>query len=560
MTLAMFPAATTFANPILSMSNGKYQLPLRQSGIIMLNQPAKSISIGSSKVADMMLMPNQQLYVLAQALGTTNIILWNKENKIFQSFDLEVVHDLDTLKLKLHQLFPEEAIKVHSAQGKLMLSGQVSSIIKMNAALQLAAGFLPECAPRLPQQDNKPLPGAMTTVPQGGMQEQAAIGDGSDVANKLGGMPGAMGASAQLSSMNQQNCGPDAIINMLEVAGAQQVMLEVKVAEMARDILRRLDSNANLLNFGKSLKAGANSGGATFPNELFDVPLPGGGSAQRNISAFRSITDGLSGPVINRFQPTTPKIDAKGLFLGYLTGDMFLQAALEISRRKGLAKILAEPTLTAITGQEAEFLSGGEFPIPVPRTGNQGITIEFKKFGVQVRFLPVVLDSGRINLKLGISVSELSNNNAVAISPGSLLGAGGTNSVFVIPSLTERSASSSIELADGQTMGIAGLINENTKQFVEKLPGLGDVPMLGQLFRSQEYRSGLTELVMFVTPHLAKPMTEKTRLPTDSFVPPNDFEFYLMGKSEGSLPADARIGGAHAIKEFPKEGNFGHDL
>ncbi|MNC47109.1 Type II secretion system protein D precursor [compost metagenome] len=215
--------------------------------------------------------------------------------------------------------------------------------------------------------------------------------------------------------------------------------------------------------------------------------------------------------------------------------------------------MLAEPTLTTLTGQQAEFISGGEFPVPV--TEDDGITIEYKEFGVGVKFLPVVLDSGRINLNLNVSVSELSNTNALALDTGldSVLGGGVAQ---VIPSITKRSAQSTVELGNGQTIAIAGLINETTRDFVSKFPGLGDVPVLGHLFRSQQYQSGETELVIMVTPYLAKPLDAKAvRLPTERFVEPNDLDFYLLGKTKGKGP-----GRNIPVTLGVSEGRFGHDL
>ena len=318
---------------------------------------------------------------------------------------------------------------------------------------------------------------------------------------------------------------------MMQIAGAQQVMLEIKVAEIARDILKRLEANTSFFHFGDRSVQGATSSGLSFPDAVFGE-------------------DGLG---------TIPTIDGKGVFLSYLSGEYLFETALTLSRQKGVGKLLAEPTLTTITGQEAEFLSGGEFPIPVPGGPQGQVTVEFKEFGVGVKFLPLVLDSGRISLKLNVSVSELSGVNAVTV------GVAQSQSQFIIPSLVKRSAGSSVELADGQTIGIAGLINENTRQSIDKIPGLGDVPVIGQLFRSQEFRSGLTELVIFVTPRLARPIQpQQVKLPTDSFVPPSDLEFYLIGRSEGQVspppapPAPRRESGAP--QGVPEGGKFGHDL
>ncbi len=220
-------------------------------------------------------------------------------------------------------------------------------------------------------------------------------------------------------------------------------------------------------------------------------------------------------------------IGDKGFFASFLSSNALFNFAIDAAKENGLAKILAEPTLVTQTGHEARFLSGGEFPIPVPR-GQNGVTIEFKEFGVGIGFLPVVLDKSRISLKLNISVSELASPNSVAVSSQ------GVSSTFVIPSLTKRSAEATVELADGQTLGLAGLISENMREVVTKFPGLGSIPGIGALFRSQEYQKGETELLILVTPHLAKPLVPaEVVLPTDGFEDPSDFGWYFMGSMKG---------------------------
>ncbi|MGH8658590.1 MAG: type II and III secretion system protein family protein [Gammaproteobacteria bacterium] len=505
-----------------------FQVPLSKSAVIPLAQPAKQISVGSSAIADIIILNNRQLYVVGRGLGTTNVMVWDARNRLFQSFNVEVTPDLGTLKEKLYELLPGENIKVYSAQERIILTGEVSNVVKMSAAEELAASFLAPC------KKGGGSGGAATfAVPSAPKETESA---------ELLGVP-----ESSPDAGTTAPCKEGSVVNLLQVGGAQQVMLEIKVAEMARTVLKRLDSDVNFLHFGNDVQLGVNRGGASFPDALnadgLEVPIFGnfGGSS--------------IGPSTSEIELGEVAIDASGAFLQYLSGDFLFEWVLDVSREKGLAKILAEPTLTTLTGQQAEFLSGGEFPIPVPQGGNSNaITIEFKQFGVGVRFVPVVLDSGRISLKLNVDVSELSAANNV------LLTFQGTPSTFVIPSLTKRSAQSSVELADGQTIGIAGLINDNLRELVDKFPGLGDVPVLGALFRSQEYQGGQTELVMFVTPHLARPISaQQVRLPTDSFVPPDDLEFYLMGKMEKRSPKPpepdaAQGGGAEQGK------TFGHEL
>ena len=294
------------------------------------------------------------------------------------------------------------------------------------------------------------------------------------------------------------------VINLIEIGGSQQVMLQVKVAEIQRTELKRLSMNFTALWFGSDGTLGAvNGGGTMYPDGDF-LPNP-----------FRIINQG---------------------FFGTFVDDNFrFNLALDAAKENGLAKILAEPTLTTLTGQEAEFLSGGEFPIPVPQGNDGGITIEFKPYGVGLKFLPVVLSDGRINLKINVSVSELTGQNSVILSDESV-----SLRTFV-PSLRQRSATSTVELGDGQSMGIAGLLDDTLRESVTKFPGLGSIPVLGTLFRSSDYQKGQTELVIMVTPHLAKPVAPgSVKLPTDGFVEPSDSEFYLLGRIEGTFQVARR--------------------
>lgn len=332
----------------------------------------------------------------------------------------------------------------------------------------------------------------------------------------------------------------EGVVNLMGVGGSQQVMLKVTVAEVSRTLLRKLGFKFNALHTGDSNWIfGGVRGGASVPGLELDAGVP---SFEVN--------------------PVTPVIDNTGLFASFLSENFLFNATLEASKENGSTKILAEPTLTTLTGQEARFLSGGEFPIPVPQ-GNNGITIEFKEFGIGLKFLPVVLDSGRINLRINVSVSELISTSSV------LLQSDDTTSQFFVPALSTRSAYSTVELGDGQTIGIAGLISENTRDLVNKFPGLGDVPVLGHLFRSQEFEKGETELVIMVTPQLAQAVSRNSvRLPTDSYVEPSDWEFYLLGRTGGSGRHSKKV--SHAMNEpaaqsLPMtnggvEGTFGHAL
>jgi len=465
-------------------------VPLYKSRVVALDAPAKRISVGNPAIADILILRSTQLYVLGKDLGTTNVLLWDRDDQLIGTVSVEVTHDLQALKAKLHSLMPNEPISVHSAQRNIILSGRVSNVGKMNAAIRIAEGYFKEA-------------------------NSSTSTAGQDDATKF-------------AAKNTSDDKVGEVINMLSVGGAQQVMLEVKVAEIARTELKRLDVRFNtILRRSSRWNVGGVNGGATFPDAgqgpVFSDPAP-------------------FGPLIDAFAPNPMAIQDKGFFGSLLTENYLFNVAFDAAKENGLAKILAEPTLTTQTGQQAEFLSGGEFPIPVPQ-GERGVTVEFKQFGIGVKFLPLVLDAGRINLKLNISVSELSSSDSLAISDA------GASQTFLVPRLTTRSTQSTVELADGQTIGIAGLINENLRETVTKFPGLGDIPGIGALFRSQSFQKGETELLILVTPHLVKPMIPgDIRLPTDKFVEPNDLEFFLNGQTEG-----------RASKES-ETSQYGHDV
>ena len=472
--LYLQPAQAAESSAISAMpavNDGSIQVPIYKSRMLSTRVPVKRVSIGNPDIADILITSPSQLYLLGRSLGSTNVLLWDGSNKLIDSLDLEVVHDLGGLKTKLYQLLPNETIEVFSSQGALVLRGQVSSAAAMDSAMKIAKSYAAQSA----------------SVAQGaGEEAKAGVSDSLEV------------------------------VNLLTVGGGQQVMLEVKVAEMQRNLVKRL--GVNFLAIGEAGN--------------WDIGSFNGGSSLVDNGLLR---------------------DSKGFLAQFASGSFLFDVVLDAAKDNGTAKVLAEPTLVTLTGQQAEFISGGEFPVPI--TEDDGITIEYKEFGVGVRFLPVVLDADRINLNLNVSVSEISNANALVLDTGldTPLGDGVGQ---VIPSLTKRSAQSTVELANGQTIAIAGLINESTRDLVSRFPGLGDIAVIGHLFRSQEFIKGETELVILVTPHIAKPVDAKlVRLPTERFVEPSDMDFYLLGKTKGqgpdrAVPVSLGVTGS----------SFGHDL
>lgn len=460
-------------------------IPLYKSRVVLVDLPTGRVAVGNPDVADIVVINPTQLYVLAKDIGTTNVLFWSRDNRMIGSINLEVVHDLDGLKAKFHQLMPDEPIEVYSAQRSIILKGRASNVSAMNAAVRVAEGYLAQIQTAKKAQEFE-----------------------------------------QESASKREDKSVGSVINLIEVAGSQQVMLEVKVAEIARTEVKRLQAQFNAISKGADGAFGGVNGGASFPDVLFapdNVRVP----ALPGVAPW--------GPAIDEFAPNDMTIANQGLFGSYISNDFLFNLAVDAAKEKGLAKILAEPTLTTLTGQEAEFLSGGQFPIPVSN-GLNGVTVEFKKFGVGLKFLPVVLSDNRINLKINVSVSELVDTASLVLQSQ------GASLRTFVPSLKERSASATVELGDGQSMGLAGLLDDNLRELVTKFPGLGDIPILGALFRSNQFQKGQTELVILVTPHLAKPVAPgSVTLPTDKFVEPSDAEFYWGGKIEGTPKA----GGGH---------------
>jgi pilus assembly protein CpaC len=284
------------------------------------------------------------------------------------------------------------------------------------------------------------------------------------------------------------------VVNALEVGGNQQVMIEVIIAEMSRSLGRRLS-----VNWDAMVESGAKT--FTFTNFMGDlISLDDDPNSQALL--VRSGIDFIGSYT-----------DPNNFAISY-----FIDAAVD----KNLAKVLAKPTLMARSGQTASVLVGGEVPIPVPQSGAFNvITVEFKDFGVAVAFTPTVLGPERIHLEVAPEVSE----------PDFTLGTQVAG--ITTPGFVTRRASTGVELGDGQSFAIAGLLSDRTREFVEKYPLLGDIPILGALFRSVDYQRQETELVIVVTPRLVRPLPEgPPPLPTDHFVDPSGFEFFLLGALE----------------------------
>ncbi|MDD5460766.1 MAG: pilus assembly protein N-terminal domain-containing protein [Methylococcales bacterium] len=474
-----------------------YRVPINKSLLISLDRNVSKLSKGNDSIADITLFPPRQVLLRGRSIGGTNATIWDANNRVAMVVDVEVTHNLDGLKQKLYELMPNERIEVRGAEKCIVLSGEVSNLINMDYAMKLAQGY------------------AATSI--GGSGGGGGGGGGSG--GCAGGSSGSSGGGGNTTSQY--------IVNMMHVGGEQQVMLEVKIAEVSRTLARAL-----------TLSSGATKTTAEDGTFLWSV---------------------LTG--------------AAGVFSGaYVAGNTLFNWSLDFSRNTDLATVLAEPNLTTLSGKKASFLSGGQFPYTAcTGTGTVGgsvipCTVNFKNFGVGLEFTPVVLDSNRINLTTHVSVSALSNvaNEIVSQNvPTTLIGTEPvTLNLQPTPSLNTREALSTLELSDGQTMSIAGLISENNSNKQEQTPGLADIPVLGSLFRNREARMDKKELVILVTPHLARPIPpDQIRLPTENYVAPNDIDFYLLGRMEASkAPTTTAQAPVFDPMSGGTTGQFGHQI
>lgn len=385
-------------------------------------QQALAASVGQEGVADVdvILLSPTELFFIGKRAGSMNLVLQSGDGACVVK-DIIVTIDPGTLQAKLKEVFPEELdVRVRGAENAIILTGTVADSVKLEQVVQIASSY----------------------------------GDGKKV------------------------------VNMMRVASAQQVMLEVAVAEVSKTLLDKLGGAVSLNKTGSD-------------------------------STFSLVSNFLS--------------NGGGLFQALKIGKGLVQ--IDGQKDDGLVRILAEPNLMAISGQRASFLSGGKIFIPVSTSNSLGfptITLEEKEFGVGVKFTPTVLGGSRINLKVITEVSELSQTG----SPFTTL----NGVVSVLPSFTVRRADTTVELNDGQSYVIAGLIRNGVNESIKRVPGLGEVPVLGALFRSTEFQTGQTELMFVVTPRLVKPLAQAPRLPTDSHVVPTRAEVYLNGSLEKETP------------------------
>ena len=437
--------------PTMTLLSGK-------STLLRLDAPIDRVSVGNPAVADVTIISPRELYLLGKNFGSTNVILWRKGGQT-TAIDLVINIDAGILQDKLLQLLPgEKGIHVSAAADSVVLAGVVSGAMAVQQAVAIADAYV--------RNINK------------GLVLPVVAGDGT----AKNGTSITVGQTNSGSTAVSVAAAGARVINLMKVSAPQQVMLEVKVAEVSRTLLDKLGTQFNWTR--------------TDGSWIYSI-----------LTGFLTNSAGVG---------SVTKANGNGL-------------TFDAAKQDGLIKILAEPTIVAISGQEGSFLAGGKIFIPTASTSQTGfatVTLTEKEFGVGLKFTPTVLDGALINLRVAPEVSELAQTG----SPFTTIN--GVTSV--IPSFTTRRAETTVQLYDGQSFAIAGLIKNNVTETVKRFPILGELPYIGALFRSSEFQTDKTELMFLVTPRLVKALPQDVVLPTDNFTPPTRAEFFLEGKMEGS--------------------------
>jgi pilus assembly protein CpaC len=465
--LALASAPTPVAAQTVTSPARSIAISIGRGQLVTLPGKMTDVFVANDSVADVQVKSTNQLYVFGKAGGETTVYASNAAGDVVWSANVRVGTNLDSIDQMLKLAMPEAKIVTSTMNNTVLLTGTIAAPEDAAEAERLVKAFV----------DSK------TTV-----------------------------------------------ISRLKMATPLQVNLHVKFAEVNRSLVRQIGSNLTTIDGNGNLtKFGVNTGrsaGSTFTTDP-GLPLGIGSSVQG--FGYDPTAVSATNPSGLVARPGTNVTPLQGQSTLAVMGKLFglnVLGALDLGETIGLVTSLAEPNLTALSGETATFLAGGEYPIPI-NTGLGNTAIEFKKYGISLAYTPTVLANGRISLRVKPEVSELSSDGAII------------SNNFSVSALTVRSAETTIELGSGQSFMIAGLLRNNAQDTITKMPGAGDIPILGSLFRSTSFRKGETELVIIVTPYLVNPVNaNEIKLPTDGFKTATALQQFL-----GHIEADGVTGG-----------------
>jgi pilus assembly protein CpaC len=453
-------------------------VPLNKSVTLPTPRAISSVQVDAPNVVSARAITDQRLYIQARAIGTTSVSIYDQNLQLMKVIEIEVGLDTTNLQSKIRAATGNSGILVGNDNGQIVLSGVASDALSAQRAVELATAWGENCG--------KVAPGG------------SPVASGPGVAGVPVGPGTYTGTSAVALGLK---C---TVVNLMTVAAPQQVMLKVRFLEVDRNAGRQLGVNINGSNPKGTNGVSTGLGGLSCASPPCGPP---GGLFQ---AAGTLVGSGVGSP----FGTVLAEVVNKG--------GVNINTIITALETKGLLQRLAEPNLIALSGETASFLAGGQYPVPQPSAVGVPASFTYEQYGVQLKFRPTVLANGIINVSINPTVSELDFANAVTIS--------GTT----IPALTERSATTTVELRDGQSFAIAGLLQADNQRNISQIPWVGSVPVLGALFRSSSYQKDQTDLVIIVTPSLVQPAPPGARLatPFDNTVPSNDVDFFLMGQTE----------------------------
>lgn len=422
---------------IASAGSSALKVAIDSAEIIKLDKGVAEVFIANPEIADIQINNLGSAYIFGKQAGVTTLIVTDKNGQVLQNFSIEVANNLTQLNNLLKSAHGGEKVKAISSPTGVILRGQVSSPKVAQSLMDISEHFLLE---------------------------------------------------------------GEEVVNQMTVAEPVQVYLKVKIAEVSRSVLNKLDINWDASMPAKKFLFGVLQG---------RNPLA---AATTTTTATAAGTTSTTSAITNAFSRATTGTENFSSFGGQFSdGNVSISSLIDILNSEGLGTILAEPNLVTMSGETASFLAGGEFPFPVPQ--NQNITIEFKKFGVNLAFTPTVLSSDMINLKVNPEVSDLDYANSLQM-PTSTDG-----SVVTIPAIKTRRVETSVQLGSGQSLAIAGLFSNKISNNLRQVPGLSSLPIIGAFFRSSRFERDETEMVVVVTPYIVDPSSKKSfKIPTDTLV------------------------------------------
>jgi pilus assembly protein CpaC len=473
----------------------RVSIGLSKSVLVQFPSELKDVLVADPEKVDAVVQASNRVFLIAKKLGQTNAFFFDSKGQQILTLEINVGADLKGLDTVLRRFIPGSNIRIDMAGASAVLSGSVRTPIDAKRAADITCQFVSA---------NK------------GVGPIAATNTSTVTA-------GGIGASPSTAASAQTSCGGDSklVINMLNVEGEEQVMLKVNVAEVQRTVLKQMGINLGaVVNSGNFATALLTSNALPVTaSQLGTMPGSGLAAGMGSVAA-------------------TTTCAAGGICSNYNAGNTQITQAIKAMERDGLVRTLAEPNLTAVSGETAKFLAGGEYPIPmVDNTGK--VSVSYKEFGVVVAFTPIVMSEGRISLRISSEVSELSDDGAITLSG------------YNIKALKKRQANSVVELPSGGSLAIAGLISDTTKQNIEGLPGVKDMPILGTLFRSRDYSRNETELVVIVTPFIVRPTAARNLVsPDKGLAPASDLKANFLGNLN-------RVHGRREIPSGGLKGDYG---